>query len=371
MSFEPLKNSLNKQFYQSFFQVWKSYDPNFNIEKMESSIFNKSWDQLELKERTRSLTLNIHKQLPADFKKASDLLIKILNKLAQLNHKVERYEYFFLPDYIEVFGQNHVDISLDAIEQITKHISCEFAIRPFIIQDRKKVMGRMTKWSTHPHENIRRFASEGCRPKLPWGMALKELIEDPSEILPILENLKSDDSLFVRKSVANNLNDISKDHPELVLKIAKKWQNFSDNTNWIIKHACRTLLKKGNQQAMELFGYSNNNALEISSINLASKEIKMGDHLSFKFTLKNLSKANILVRLEYGCYFLKSNGKQNRKVFKISEKALKPLEKITIQKNHSIIPISTRKYYAGEQALSLIVNGKEIEKLKYLLQIPN
>lgn len=367
MSFEPLKNSLNQTFFQAFFVTWKQLDPSLDQAKLEKSIFDSNWNALELKERTRHLTLMIHKQLPSDYQLACEFLISILEKLNEQGENVGSYEYFFIADYIEVFGQNDIDASLNAIEEITKYITCEFAVRPFIVQDSEKVMKQMLNWSQHEHQNVRRFSSEGCRPKLPWGMALKELIKDPAPILPILENLKSDESLFVRKSVANNLNDISKDHPEMVLDILERWQNYSEYTNWIIKHACRTLLKAGHPRAMKLFGYANNSSLEIGKLNLSSPKVKMGSALSFDFLLKNKKTQKQLVRIEYGIYFLKANGKQNRKVFKLSERELKAKEEIQFSKKHTIKEITTRKYYLGEQKLSLIVNGIEIEQSKFIL----
>jgi 3-methyladenine DNA glycosylase AlkC len=367
MSFEPLKNSLNKKFFQTFFNSWKSLDPNFDKSKMEESIFDINWDNIELKARSRHLALMIHNQLPKNFKDSSEFLISIIERLKTKEQIIFSYEYFFIADFVEVFGIDSVDDSIAAMEQITKYITCEFAVRPFIINDKKKLMDQMLVWSAHKHENVRRFSSEGCRPKLPWGMALNELIKDPSPILPILENLKADESLFVRKSVANNLNDISKDHPDLVLSILKRWKNHSEHTNWIIKHACRTLLKAGNPKAMQLFGYANNSELSIGNIQLHTPTVKMGNQLQFRFILKNNSRKSELIRIEYGLYFLKANGKQNRKVFKISEREFNSGEEILISKNHTIKEITTRKYYLGEQKLSLIVNGIEIEQTKFTL----
>lgn len=367
MSFEPLKNSLNKKFYQAFFNSWRKLDVNFNQTQMENSIFDEEWDSLELKERTRRLTEKIDAQLPDGFFEATELLIQITEDLAKSGEKIGSYEYFFIPDYIEVFGKNYFNESLNAIKAITQFITCEFAIRPFLVDKPEQVMKYMLVLSKHPHENVRRFSSEGCRPKLPWGMALKSLIKNPSPILPILENLKADKSLFVRKSVANNLNDISKDHPELVIETAKRWQNKNEHTQWIIKHACRTLLKQGNAEAMKLFGYANNKDLLIKPLKLNTPKIKLGEILDFEFSLENKSTSNQLVRIEYGLYFLKASGKRNRKVFKLSERALESGQQILLNKKHTIKEISTRRYYLGEHRLSIIVNGIEVEQTNFIL----
>lgn len=367
MSFEPLKNSLNKEFFQAFFHSWKKFDANFNQIEMEQSIFDEAWENLELKERIRRITERINEQLPDNFSEATELLIRITENLANSGEKIGSYEYFFIPDYIELFGKDHFDESLYAIKELTKFITCEFAIRPFLADKPKQVMEYMLKLSKHPHENIRRFSSEGCRPKLPWGMALKSLIKDPSPILPILENLKADESLFVRKSVANNLNDISKDHPELVIRTAKRWQDKNEHTQWIKKHACRTLLKQGNPEAMRLFGYANNKDLDFSPLRLNTKRISLGENLDFQFSLKNKSKKTQLIRIEYGLYFLKANGKQNRKVFKLTERLIESGQQIELLKKHHIKEISTRRYYSGQQRLSIILNGIEVEQTNFIL----
>ena len=172
-----------------------------------------------------------------------------------------------------------------AIERITQFTSCEFAVRPFIIKYPKEMMKQMLVWSKHEHWGVRRLSSEGCRPRLPWAMALPNLKENPAPIIPILENLKNDISRFVRLSVANNLNDIAKDNPETVISLVKKWQGKSENVNWVIKHGSRTLLKQGNADVMEIFGFDTTKDITVKDFKISTPKVKIGDSLEFGFKL--------------------------------------------------------------------------------------
>jgi hypothetical protein len=172
-----------------------------------------------------------------------------------------------------------------------------------------------------------------------------------------LEQLKTDPSVWVRKSVANNLNDISKTHPDLVIKIAKEWYGKNENTDWIVKHGCRTLLKKGNRDALALFGLHDVVSIDVDDFTLRETSISIGEELTFSFSL--FTKEATKARLEYGIDYVKSNGKRNRKIFKISEISLKENEKKSYTRKHSFADVSVRKHYAGIHSVTLIVNGME------------
>jgi len=219
------------------------------------------------------------------------------------------------------------------------------------------MMAQMYVWSKHDNEHVRRLSSEGCRPALPWGQALNKYKKDPTPVLPILEQLKADPSLYVRKSVANNLNDISKTHPDLVVKLAKDWYGKNEYTNWIVKHGCRTLLKKGNREALAIFGCDDVASVVVDDFTLETKSISTGEEITFSFVIT--AKEGTKARLEYGIDYVKSNGKRNRKIFKISEVSLKENEKKFYTKKHSFADVSTRKHYPGIHSVTLIVNGVE------------
>jgi 3-methyladenine DNA glycosylase AlkC len=227
------------------------------------------------------------------------------------------------------------------------------------------MMAQMHAWSKQDNEHIRRLSREGCRPSLPWGMALNSFKKDPAPVLPILEQLKTDPSAYVRNSVANNLNDISKTHPDLVVKIAKGWYGKNEHTDWIVKHGCRTLLKKGNREVLAIFGYDDITSVDVQDFALGATSVSFGGDITFSFTI--LTKEATKVRLEYGIDYMKANGKQNRKIFQISEVSLKGNEKKFYTKNHSFADLSTRKHYPGTHSITLIVNGVERGKLDFEL----
>ena len=228
-------------------------------------------------------------------------------------------------------------------------------------------MRQMRVWSKHPHHHVRRFSSEGCRPRLPWAMAIPQLKRDPWPILPILENLKNDESLFVRKSVANNLNDITKDNPDVVLQLVKKWKGKSKETDWIIRHGCRGLLKKADAKVYELFGLNSKTNCEVTNLKIGKNKIKIGDRLSFSFELKALGKKASRLRLEYVVYYVKSSGKQTRKIFKMAESDYKPATIYSFKKEQRFEDFTTRKHFPGKHKIGIVVNGQELATKEFML----
>lgn len=335
---------------QLFGSVLREVYPEFQSDAFVATVCDKDWPARELKEKMRHTSLSLHKFLPNDFEEAVKLLVAIVPQ-------VTGFEAIVLPDYIEVYGMEHWDISLPALGEVTKCGSSEFGIRPFLLKDLEATMKYMLAWADNDDFKVRRFASEGCRPRLPWASGIPALKKDPSLIVPILEKLKNDPEEFVRKSVANNLNDISKDHAELVLDICERWQGNSKNTDWIIKHACRTLLKQGNKRAMLLFGFANPELMKVTDLSFSNNLPKIGEDITFSFTLNLEIKEKQKVRIEYFVHFIKANGKPSPKVFQIKEVAMLP-GKHSITKKHTFKNMSTRKHYPGTHKFEVVVNGE-------------
>lgn len=315
---------------------------------------DETWDALELKARMRRIAINLGKHLPADYEQALGIIDRVV---AGYPAGFNDYASMYFPDFVEVYGQDerHWDLSIAALERYTPSSSAEFAVRPFIIRHEKRMMAQMAAWAGHGNEHVRRLASEGCRPQLPWGQALPGFKKDPSPVLAILERLKADPSLYVRKSVANNLNDISKTHPGLVAKIARDWYGKNQHTDWIVKHGCRTLLKQGNRDVLALFGFADTDCVHVDGFALNPASIPIGNDLTFSFTIE--TSKDTKVRLEYGIDYVKANGKRNRKIFKISEPSMKANGKKPYTKKHSFADASTRRHYPGTHSITLLVNG--------------
>lgn len=335
-----------RYFAQVIKEEYQEFDANAFVEK----VCDQNWPERELKEKMRHTTLCLKKFLPADFEKSVEVLKAIVPK-------VKGFEAIVLPDFVEVYGRRSREISLPALKELTKPGSAEFAIRAFLIDDLEHTMNFLQSCAIDEDYRVRRFASEGCRPRLPWAMGVPELKKDPRLILPILEILKNDPEEFVRKSVANNLNDISKDHPKLVLDICERWHGNSKKTNWIIKHACRTLLKQGNKRAMLLFGFANPELMQVENFIFSDESPKIGDEISFEFNLVLKTKKKQKVRIEYKVYFVKSTGKTSPKVFQIKEVEMLPGVHNIIKK-HSFKNLTTRKHFTGTHQFEVVINGE-------------
>ena len=366
---DALKDMYNRPYLEKLAAEIQLVYPPFQADTFVASVMDDSWEHLELKGRMRQITLNLGKYLPENFPEAIAVIDKVVADYGT-DWMTEGFCMYF-NDFVEVYGQEeaHWDISIAALGRYTRHASSEFAVRPFIIKHETRMMEQMYAWSKSEDEHLRRLSSEGCRPALPWAQALPAFKKDPSPVLPILEQLKADPSLYVRKSVANNLNDISKTHPDLVVNIAKDWYGKNEDTNWIVKHACRTLLKKGNREALKLFGFGDDKAVETSGFSLERDEVSIGGELNFSFTIS--TKTATKVRLEYGIDYMKANGKQNRKIFQISESAVEKGITKNYTKKHSFADVSTRKHYPGAHAVTLIVNGSERGTLDFTVSAEN
>lgn len=350
----PLKNSINRESIRHDALIIQSVYPVFPVDEFVDATVDDSWDDLELMARGRKLTESLVKYLPADYKEALEIIDKIVD-----NHAMDiTVMGMSFPDYVEIngLGEENFDFSMDALEKYTTYWSSEFAVRPFIINHEERMMKKMYLWSKHENEHVRRLSSEGCRPQLPWAQSLPAFKKDPAPIFPILEQLKTDPSQYVRKSVANNMNDISKTHPELVAKLAKDWYGQNEYTDWIIKHGCRTLLKKGNRHVLDIFGY-HDAAIQVEGLSADAKSISIGEDMIFSFTIN--AKEDTKIRIEYGIDYVKASGKRSRKIFQISESSLKENVKKEYNKKHSFADVSTRKHYPGKHSFTLIVNGVE------------
>ncbi len=364
----PLKNMYSPEFYERFASVLSQCLPTFDPNLFKEKIFTEDWENKELKDRMRHTALVLKTFFPSDFEKALEVIDECIELLKKRKISEFGFEFIFFPDYIELFGQEHFELSMNAMREITKFISCEFAVRPFIQKDQKRSLDLMEKWSLDENEHVRRLASEGSRPRLPWAMALPSLKSDPTPLLAILENLKNDPSEYVRRSVANNLNDISKDHPDFVLGVFGRWIGKDQNRNKLVKHGARTLLKKGDIEALSLFGLGPNPSIEISNFEIKTELVKIGDYLNFEFDIANTSNKEALVRLEYAMYYKRNNGDLSKKVFKISEKNYPSNSIVRIYRKQSFKLISTRTFYEGIQKVAVIVNGAEKESYSFELE---
>ncbi|MGB0402573.1 MAG: DNA alkylation repair protein [Salibacteraceae bacterium] len=348
---EPLKNLVNQEIVELYAHELNKHLNGFDSVQFKHLILDKEWGQRELMDRIHHVAYVIQKVSNGSFNDTVEGLEKAAPNLPT------GFEQIIFPAFVKLYGLDHFERSMLALERLTQYSTGEFAIRPFIKVFPEKTMKQMLSWSNHKNEHVRRFSSEGCRPRLPWGGNLPNFIKDPEPIFPILKKLRNDESLYVRKSVANNLNDISKDHPETVLRIAECWlKENKKHSSWIVKHALRSLLKQPHPKALELFGYGNVSQIEVTDLTIVQESISIGDSLKFSFSLSNLGKQKSKLRVEYLIDYKKKLG-SSAKVFQISEFELEGNSKRTFTKTQSFKDMTTRKHYPGIHNLSIRVNG--------------
>ncbi|MFH2048522.1 MAG: DNA alkylation repair protein, partial [bacterium] len=240
------------------------------------------------------------------------------------------------------------------------------AIRPFMITHTDKMMEVLNNWVKDPNEHIRRLAAEGSRPRGVWVAHIEAFKKDPRPVLKLLEHLKGDESLYVRKAVANNLNDITKDHPDLVIKTAIRWlKDKNPNTDWIIKHACRTLIKKGDPRVFPLFGFTTNPKIKLKGLNTSHKIIKYGSEIILDFEIQSFSDKSQKLAVDYKFHFVKKNGKTAPKTFKLSEKNIRGNEILKLKIKYLFKDFSTRKHYPGIHKIEIIVNGQSYKEVTF------
>jgi 3-methyladenine DNA glycosylase AlkC len=358
---EPLKDQFfHPDFIQSLSAAIAEAHAKFDAAAFRTAVLDGEWPARELKQRMRHISTMLHAHLPVAYPRQ----IRILEKIAP---RFPGFPAMIFPDFVEQFGIGHFDISVRALERFTPLCSSEFAVRPFLIHHESPMLARMMEWTRHSDHHVRRLASEGCRPRLPWAMALPRFKKDPAPILPILEALKNDPSEYVRRSVANNLNDIAKDNPRVTLAIATRWLGASAETDAIVKHACRTLLKAGDREALALFGFRKHANAEIARLRSDRKKLAIGQTLAFSFDLHNPAAGPATLRLEYTVYFARPNGRQGKKIFQIVERDFPP-GVTRIQRRHSFEDRSIRKHHPGEHTLAISVNGVEKARIRFLLR---
>ena len=356
---EPLKNQYDDRFLDTLSAALREAMPGFDRDAFLRAVYGTDWETLELKARMRRIASAMAETLPTAYADA----LAVLDRVAP---KFTGFTGMIFPEFVEVRGLDDPDLSIPSLARYTPYSSSEFAVRPFILKYPDRMLAAMDRWAQHPDEHVRRLASEGCRPRLPWAAALPMFKADPTPILGILERLKDDPSEYVRRSVANNLNDIAKDHPDIVLRIAKAWLGHSPRTDRIVKHACRTLLKRSDPDALALFGTSDASGIRVTDFAAAPNPVRIGDTVGLTAVLLNDAPEPRKLRIEYAIDYVKANGRRSRKVFKLAEREFPP-GATPLRTSHSLKRMTTRVHYPGEHPAALIVNGRELAATSFLL----
>ena len=347
--------------------------PAFAQEKFQKEVVQ-AFPQLELKERIAHIRQCLRRFLPADYQEATTVLLQALP--APLNEELtdnDFGDFIYAPfsDFVANYGCSleHLTFSLEAIKEITKRFSAEYAIRFFINAFPEETMATLLQWANDSNYHVRRLCSEGSRPKLPWAQKIHTSANDA---LPILHLLYADNTRFVTRSVANHLNDIAKIEPELVLETLKNWQASGRQSeaemSFITRHSLRTLVKMGHPEALRMLGFGNSANIHLSALQFNTRA-KVGDTLSFSFDLSSTETKTAAV--DYILYFQNKQGLMaSKKVFKLQTLVLSPSTPQTLSKRHVFRPnMTTRQLYAGTHQIDIQVNGTVLTSFQFELEV--
>lgn len=309
-------------------------------------------DALSIMERVRHIADALAIALPADYAAA----LPIVRAMApRLGHG---FQAVAVTEFVARHGLDDVDASLTALADLTQYGTAEFAIRPFLAHHPDHVLGVMLGWTQDDNEHVRRLASEGCRPRLPWAARVPALKADPTLGAPILEALKADPALYVRKSVANHLNDIAKDRPDWLLDRLADWSQDEAATRWIVRHALRTLIKAGDPRALALIGVGHGAAVMVQGFAVEPATVRLGEPIAITTTLASDAAETQSLVVDYRIHYARPGGKKSAKVFKWKGLDLAAGARTALSIRQTIRDFSTRRHHAGRHEVELIVNGQ-------------
>ncbi len=348
---------MNKDILRQFARDMKKVYPKLNEKEFYQALI-KGLDQLELKARIERAADVAYRYLPSSYEQGLNVLYRFVEG------KDNKLLYLFLPNFIAKYGQEDYERSIKAIRDFTQYSSSEEGVRIFLELNLNKTINYMMKWTTSKNVHIRRLASEGSRPRLPWAKKISAFIEDPQLAWPILEALKEDCEKYVQKSVANHINDISKDHPDWVVKKVSQWDRSCEPTAWIVKHGMRSLIKRGHKGALKLFGTHQLPKVELREVNW-KKSVKIGQVFNFQVEIVSKSKKEQVLMIDYIMHFVKNNGKSSAKVFKLKKCKLSSKESVLLKSKYTFKDLSTRKHYTGRHSWQLKINGEAMQSYAF------
>lgn len=356
---EPLKNYFNRKMIESIGSGLSRADKKFPREEFVRRCM-RGLEALELLGRARHVSKILVDFLPADFERASKIIVRSLGGPIsdELGNGMEPFKYLPFVYYVAEQGRDHFEASMTAQYELTKRFTAEFSIRTFLEHDEARTLERLEQWTRDPDPHVRRLVSEGTRPRLPWAGRLRSFQKNPAPVLKLLELLKDDDSLYVRRSVANNLNDIGKDHPKILTETAKRWlKDASPERRWLVEHALRDAIKKGDPGALEALGHASKPKVKIARAEASPAKVKIGGKTRISLLVQSTGKQSQALLIDLGMHFVKASGNTAPKVFKLKRVQLPAGGEVVLEKVISFAEHTTRTPHPGKHLFDVRVNG--------------
>jgi 3-methyladenine DNA glycosylase AlkC len=321
------------------------------------------FEALELLPRARHLADALYRHLPQDFERAGAVLLASFGPPAAspMNQGMAPFLYLPYSVYIGRHGLGHFELAMRLQHALTQRFTAEFCIRPFLETQPAATLARLAEWTRDPSEHVRRLVSEGTRPRLPWAPRLRDFQRDPSPVINLLERLKDDPSLYVRRSVANNLNDIGKDHPELLFSVARRWNaDAPAPRRWIVGHALRSAVKQGAPQALQILGFGEQARVELRQASVRPARVRIGEPVEIGFDLHHTGRRVQALMVDLRVWYIKAQGPPRPKVFKLRSLELAAGETVRLSKRLLLAQMTTRIHHPGEHAVEALVNGQPL-----------
>lgn len=357
---EPLKNYFTLDVPRGIAKAIERVWPAFRRRAFVAHVA-KEFDALELMDRGRHIARVLRRHLPADYPTALGILLQSVGERpARAEGDGGMASFFYLPHvcFVAEFGLDHFDESMQALHALTQRFTSEFSVRPFIERYEQEALGLLRQWARDPNVHVRRLVSEGTRPRLPWAGRLLRFQQDPSPVLELLEMLRDDPEEYVRRSVANNLNDIGKDHPDVLVDVARRWLiDASPERAALVRHALRSLVKQGHAGALVVLGVGRRAEVAVEHVVVTPRRPEAGGKVSVAFVVRSTSRRQQRVLVDFRVHFMKASGAVSPKVFKLKTIDLPAGASMAFRKTVSLADLTTRRHYPGRHAVDVVING--------------
>lgn len=319
------------------------------------------YEALELMSRGQHMARALRHHLPADVPAALGILVASLAPAGEPVGADAMGVFVYLPHsfFIAEHGLAHFEPAMAAMHALTQRFTAEFCLRPYLVKHQEATLARLHQWATDPSEHVRRLVSEGTRPRLPWAPRLPAFQRNPTLTLALLERLKDDPSGYVRRSVANHLHDVGKDHPELLVETTRQWwKRGSTERRWIVRHALRTAVKRGDAGALAVLGFEPAQLVRVDRPQVAPSRVPIGAAVELGFELRNVGGSAVRVLVDLRVHYVRPGGRVHPKVFKLKVVDLLPGQTVAVHKTLSLAQLSTRRHHPGHHRVDALVNGR-------------
>jgi 3-methyladenine DNA glycosylase AlkC len=364
---EPLKNYFGPEVPIRIASMIETVDHAFPAEDFLAEALD-GYEGLELTPRARHIARALRRHLPQDYEQAIEILVASLGPALVTAELTGMDVFVYLPHvyFVAQFGVEHFEASMRAQYELTQRFTAEYSIRVFLERYQEQTLARLRDWAVDSNVHVRRLVSEGTRPRLPWAPRLRAFQHDPQPVLELLDLLKDDPELLVRRSVANNLNDIGKDNPTALISTCRRWMREpTPERRRLVRHALRSAVKRGDPEALQILGFVPAGVVSVRAIDITPAVVPIGESVTFTVELANEGSSTERLLVNLRVYFVKANGRPSPKVFKLKALDLDPQTSARLTKTISLAQHTTRMHYPGLHRVEVLVNGQPSEAIDF------